>query len=484
MRNYFLILFYCFFLQLFLGYLAEGITFQINGSTLLYGVNNYNSYGVNSEYYDNNLFISATRYSSGDNRGALYGYDVDLTTNLSLTSSFQTYGAAGNYRYGAGLEINSNNQILFVGSPGYNSNKGIVYAYDLYNRTDLFNISEATSSYLGIKIATYQSYLAIRDQNFKTFVYNFSRSGATFMYSLNYSGIDLAVDNNYLVIGADTGGSSYGTIYVHHLLNGSLAKQINGTQRTNFRLGFRVCFNYPYIIGSAPFLDGGYVQVFDMSNNYQMVANIGGQTSGERFGYSISLSPDNLLLVGAPQFNSSTGRTDLINFLVNTSSIYTWPGLNIGNQGGYTSFIFSDIIVIHNENYPNNSAQYGSAEIYHYQLFDETSSTTTAEVTTSTTAIVSTSTAETSTSSTSSISTTLEASTTSTTAESSTSVASTSSTSTTSEASVSSSTVEISTTSIVSTLSASTTIEASTTASASTSEQLVNDVDDISWFLF
>ena len=358
--------------------LVHGLNFQIDSSIVLYGENNANSFGVNSQYYNGTLLLSATRYSNGDNRGALYGYKMNLTGNISSTPLFQQYGAIFNHRYGAGININPDNQVIFVGVSGFNSNKGIVYVYDLSNQTLLYNITEPTATKFGATISSYHSYLVVKDQSYKLFIYNFTRTGATFLYNLTYTGIDFAIDNDYLVIGADIDFSftpNYGNVYVHHLNNGSLIKQLNGTQTTNFRLGFQVAFRYPYIVASAPFPSSGYVFIYDMTNNYQQTV-LTGINFGERFGYSVALSPNNLLLVGAFQANSNTGRTDLFDFLTNTSSIYTWYGSGPAVQSGYTVSIYDDLIIIHEETSPNTTVQYGSARIYQYRTWNNPVTTT------------------------------------------------------------------------------------------------------------
>ncbi|MEQ6124970.1 hypothetical protein AAON49_12245, partial [Pseudotenacibaculum sp. MALMAid0570] len=132
---------------------------------------------------------------------------------------------------------------------------------------------------------------------------------------------------NYVAIGApnnDGNGSNSGHVRVYRHIPGAdewvqVGADING-QTANDQFGFSVSINDDgtiVAIGAVENSEKGYIQVYEFSGGTwtQLGTDIEGETSGERFGFSVSINADGTYLVGGASKNSSdTGKARIFKY--------------------------------------------------------------------------------------------------------------------------------------------------------------------------
>lgn len=257
------------------------------------------------------------------NRGSIYVYTGNNFT-WAFANKINSPFAQSSMNFGKSIDLNSQGNIIAVGSPGFASSKGAVFTY-----TGSGNNWINTASLSG--------------QN------SFEEFGSS--VSLNSSG-------NILCIGAEkesTFGNEAGMVYIYSGNSGSnwvLYDQIS-KERAGDRFGFSLKI-FPtgnnLIVGS-PYdntitINGGSVSFFQNLNKTGYIENqkIIGQISNNNhnFGQSVSISNDGAnLLVGAPNISSSgyayifTGTYD--NKYALTSLLNRTNGQNADLFGSSTS---------------------------------------------------------------------------------------------------------------------------------------------------
>ncbi|MFY0629142.1 MAG: hypothetical protein JXR05_02105, partial [Flavobacteriaceae bacterium] len=143
------------------------------------------------------------------------------------------------------------------------------------------------------------------------------------------SGFSVSLNDlgNYVAIGApnnDGSGSNSGHVRVYRHIPGAdewvqVGADING-QATDDQFGYSVSINGNgtiVAIGGRRHSPGGHIQVYEFSGGTwnQLGSDIEGETSGEWFGFSVSISADGTYLVGgARRNNSDTGKARIFKY--------------------------------------------------------------------------------------------------------------------------------------------------------------------------
>jgi len=156
-------------------------------------------------------------------------------------------------------------------------------------------------------------------------------SGDVFGWSVDISG-------NYAIVGAvwedDENGSSAGKAYIFNVTTGELVRTLNnpnpeGTSANdNFGDAVAISGNYAVVSSSAEFGNSGYVYIFDVVTGASVYTipnpNIYSTGSGDRFGWSVGISGNNVI-VGTPNEDglagSSVGVAYIFSRLVPTNAI-------------------------------------------------------------------------------------------------------------------------------------------------------------------
>lgn len=161
----------------------------------------------------------------------------------------------------------------------------------------------------------------------------------------DHFGFSVDIEGNYAVVGAPSDEvdnlAGKGSAYVFEKINGSWIqvaqlKALDGTTADNF--GYSVTVSGDYVAVSAPFDDSGILPVVNDHGSVYVFRRIGSNWTqeykiraadygaGERFGTSISMSGDNLI-VGAP-YDDNASATSCGSIYFYQRSGTTWNQLN------------------------------------------------------------------------------------------------------------------------------------------------------------
>jgi len=161
--------------------------------------------------------------------------------------------------------------------------------------------------------------------------------------------ISLSSNGNILAVGAnrsDINGTNSGTVRVYENLNGvwtQIGSNIVGEAARN-ELGHSVSLSDDGSIlaigavGDENGSDPGTLRVFENINGdwIQIGGNIDGDSNGDEFGYSVSISSDgNMVAVGAPKDFLSIGY---VRIFENNSGVWTQIGNDIAGSGALNEF--------------------------------------------------------------------------------------------------------------------------------------------------
>ena len=349
-------------------------------------------FGENIAVDGNYIVIGATDEStSGTGAGAVYLYKVDdpsyerkITASDAISYDFFGSSVAIYGNYIVVGSINSGN-----GSIGM---VGAVYIYKVddpsYERK--ITASEGSSYDLfGSSVAIYGNYIVVGAENDDA---NGSYSGSVYIYKLDDNlyerkilssdiaygdqfGCSVDIFGNYVVVGAkytDANGTDSGSVYIYKLDDNSYERKITASDAfSNDRFGNAVNIDGNYIVVSAAYSDGkeentGSVYVYKIDDNlYERKIYASDGVSGTRFGYSISLAGDSLI-VG--DYFSSIGTMEKQGsaylYLLNDESyelkIYETDGNSL-DYYGYGVAISNDYIVI---GVRNDNEEQGSVYLY------------------------------------------------------------------------------------------------------------------------
>ena len=249
----------------------------------------------------------------GNNRGAVYVYDLDGTNELKIATPTGGAGDDFGWALSAFYSTVDSTSKFAVGAPFYEpsgfSNSGIAYIYnaDGTNQVTLNADSIVTNNRFGYSIATGGGKVAVGAYGYSIY------SGAVFIYdedgtnrikvtasdaaSYDYFGYSIAIANNKLIVGAygheDT-GSAQGCVYVYDL-DGTNEVKIQASDKQNSDQ-----FGYSVAGDGNKILVGAYGE------------DTGGSTRGSAYLYNYDGTGEIKFQSGNLQNGASFGRGSLM----------------------------------------------------------------------------------------------------------------------------------------------------------------------------
>jgi hypothetical protein len=299
------------------------------------------------------------------------------------------YGKAAKDRFGLSLSISADGSMLVVGAP-YNDNSiGLsagqvsVYTFNssISDYVKLMDIDgEAEGDWFGTSVsmsADGSTFIVgapnnVGNNTYAGHVRVYKRDPNSHLYSKFGSDIDgekpgdqfgssvsISADGSTFVVGApynDAGGTSAGHVRVYKLkenVYSQIGEDVDGeTEYASFGLSVSVSADGSTFAVGAPLNtdNAGQVSVYKLDENSysQIGANITGESNGDKFGHSVSLSADGSTLVaGAPfnrnRFDSRAGQVRAFQLENNTYSLIgnaidnESPGIEFGSTIGISA---------------------------------------------------------------------------------------------------------------------------------------------------
>jgi len=338
---------------------------EINGN-----LNNIN--GIFNKIIGNNNFsIQSSKFEN------YFSYET-----LFIFLMKKLYGTQYDEQFGSSVAVDDN--YLYVGSPGYDSN-----GLDDNGKLTIFNKSNYTIIHelygtrndedFGSAVAVDDNYIYVGDSGFNSdgMYYNgkltiYDKSDYNIVHELygtqnhDYFGSSVAIDDNYIFVGS-TGANSNGLndngkLTIINKSNYTIVNELYGTQNyEKFGSSVAVDDNYIYVgryrFNSNGLYISGKLTIFNKSD-YSIVHELYGTKEYEHFGYSVAVD-DNYIYVGSPWFNSG-GLSDNGKLTLYNKSDYSIVHELYGTQ--YSEEFGSSVAVDDNYIYVGSS-QFNSDEL-------------------------------------------------------------------------------------------------------------------------
>lgn len=293
------------------------------------------------------LAIGAPRFNNV--KGQVRVYRINNSNWEQIGDSIN--GEQDNDLLGMSVSLSKNGNILGIGIPGFNSNKGKVMIYKLIgsNWVQLGSniVGDSASDYFGLSISLSDNgnIIGIGTLNGNPKVYNYNGSIWTQLGSnLDNKGWSVSISGNGLIfsIGNISNDSPKGRVKIYNY-NGTIWEQrgnnLNGNQE-NDEFGYSVSIstngNYIVIGARGNIVENkGYFKVFKYDNSWEQ---IGSKVNGHfnYFGFSVSISDDGKTVgVGAPYDEPNGNRSG-------NAFIYNYDGNNWNNTVSFDGKVEAD----------------------------------------------------------------------------------------------------------------------------------------------
>ena len=303
-----------------------------------FGVSVSSAGDMNGDGYSE-MIIGAPGYSSGTGRVYLYDYFMknEITPDLSMTTLGGIYHYLGRSVSSAGDVNGDGYSDVIVGSPGYESNKGIAYIFyggvSMNNDADVTILGELAEIYFGNSVSSAGD---VNGDGYSDVIVG----------ALEYSS---GRGRAYIYFGGATMNNTADVIItgeaIANLFGNSVssAGDVNGDGYSDVIIG---AYRYSVLLnGRAYIYFGG--SVMDNVADLKMTGNSG----GDGFGYSVSTAGDvngdgySDVIVGAYGYSSETGRAYLFygGVTMDTLSDLTMTGDVAGNNFGYSVSSAGDV---------------------------------------------------------------------------------------------------------------------------------------------
>ena len=252
--------------------------------------------------------------SNGSNSGQIRVFDVDLNSKRFTRVGLDINGESSDNLFGTSVSISSDGTTIVVGAP-FNDDNGILSGHV---RVFKFDATSNSFKQIGPDIDGEAAF-----DNFGTAV-SISADGSRFVVGAK-SNADNGTDSGHVrVYNFDTNMKRYT----------QLGLDIDGEAAfDNFGSSVSISADGTTIVVGAPLNDGngsnsGHVRVFQFdssSNNFKQIGpDIDGESAGDLFGSSVSISADgSRFLVGAPSNNdngnsNNSGHVRLFEYPLNS----------------------------------------------------------------------------------------------------------------------------------------------------------------------
>lgn len=184
-----------------------------------------------------------------------------------------------------------------------------------------------------------------------------------------FLGQDVAIDGNWMVVGAPEEGNGNGAIYIYHYIGRSWFYHCKFEGNNQEKLGFSVDIFDHHIIAGAPnnhhYEDnGGAIHIYKKNNGNSWMHEFyfAGQVINENFGYDVAIN-NGKVIIGSPSIN----RISFFEYN-NSNWVYTYgKTLNEYESFGYSVDIDGDDAII---GHPSSGEERGGATIYRYDEID------------------------------------------------------------------------------------------------------------------
>jgi hypothetical protein len=177
----------------------------------------------------------------------------------------------------------------------------------------------------------------------------------------------------------ETHNTMYGTVTDWNTIfgfTGNNSDEYTGWSVSLNSAGNIVAFGIPYA-NSNGITNSGKVKVYSLGQNTQIGGDINGENDGDKFGWSVSLSSDgNILAVGAPYNNYNGTDAGKVSIYKNINNVWTKIptngdiyGNSAGDEFGWSVSLSSDgtVLAVGSHNDDPNGTDSGSVSIFRYR---------------------------------------------------------------------------------------------------------------------
>lgn len=317
-------------------------------------------FGFDLEFYDRTAIISAPVESS--NTGSFYVHD--LSTGTQIGSYPNPTASTGDL---FGREIDISNGWLFASAPTRGANIGAVEVYQeqidgsWLNTQTLTAFDAATNDRFGWDVAINDNYAIIGaygDDASLGAVYFYKREGSNWTYVNKYQagdgvagdqfGVSVEISNGEIIIGADQNGG-IGAVYRYSFNDTGLTfiEKIVNPYPTATGFGGSLDMNGRYILIGSPASAGGAVHAYERkTTGWSLIDRYdpNAPANGE-IGWKVKLSGGTFML-SDDGINSGQGEVIIVDNILSIPSTVNLRGFNPerDNSGSYagSNFIYSN----------------------------------------------------------------------------------------------------------------------------------------------
>lgn len=326
-----------------------------------------------------------------ENSGSAYIFDLNGGSQVKITAGSSNAGQGDTFGYSVAV----NNNKVAVGAPsdsddGTNSGSVYIFNADGTNRVKVTASDAAANDYFGHSVAIDGNYLivgAYGDASSKGAVYRFDLDGTNELKIVASDGVagdqfghSIAIGNSKIVVGApydDDTASATGSVYVFDLDGTNQVKINHTTPAENDRFGWHVAVGENKIAVGAKYRNNAYVYDLDGTNQVTLSSS-GTDGTGGNFGASVAVNQGKVF-VGAP-IRSITNGSGIVQPSAGKIYAYNLDGtnqvvLNSTEQGSQYDYLGDDFALAVGDNRviagskfadPNNAESAGEIFVWNY----------------------------------------------------------------------------------------------------------------------
>lgn len=359
-------------------YEYNGISWIQKGNTI-YGEKYYDRFGHSVSLSSNGSILAVGAYCGSDYTGYVKVYEYNGTSWIQKGNTTIGYTNSGE-QFGSSVSLSSNGNILGVGAFGYNSSRGYVNIYEYSSSSWVQKGNTLTGEYsndrfgCSVSLSSNGNIIGIGAYNSNSItgsvkIYEYSSSSWTQKGStltgkssddLFGFSVSLSSNGNTVAIGAPVyNGIGYVNIYEYSSSSWTQKGDTLLGEFSNDSFGFSVslsgngnivavgAYNANIDINNYFKYSCGYAKIYQHTTSWiQKGRTLTGNSGGDFFGYSVSLSSNgNLLGVGAFNANHVTGYAKIYHYsfdIINPTSTsngpfsYTSSNVNVATISGNT----------------------------------------------------------------------------------------------------------------------------------------------------
>ncbi len=350
------------------------------------------SVAVSDDGTTNKMVVGAYQDDDdAENSGSAYIFDLNGGSQVKITAGSSNAGQNDTFGYSVAV----NNNKVAVGAPsdsddGTNSGSVYIFNADGTNRIKVTASDAAASNYFGHSVAIDGNYLVVGaygNDSSKGAVYRFDLDGTNELKIVasdaatgDELGHSVAIGNNKIVTGApydDDTASATGSVYVFDL-DGTNQVKINHTSPAeNDRFGWHVAIGENKIAVGAKYRNNAYIYDLDGTNEV-VLSSAGTDGTGGNFGASVAVNQGKVF-VGAP-IRSITNGSGIVQPSAGKIYAYDLDGtnqlvLNSTEQGSQYDYLGDDFALAVGDNRviagskfadPNNAESAGEIFVWNY----------------------------------------------------------------------------------------------------------------------